>query len=347
MSADSTKSNATRNIIIAVTLVGLAAIAWTIADVFVIGFGAVVFASILRAMVEPLSRTTGWSHRTSLALVVIALVIAVTAMSWLFGKQAAQQFAQMGKQLPAAAQEFKAWLGESQVGRMVVDAVKDATQEGSPLAGAGTAMAVTLGGIAHLLLILFAAIYLAADPPLYRNGALRLLPPARRKQVGCALDDAGTALHKWLLAQMVVMAAVGLMTGSGLALLGVPLALSLGLLAGLLEFVPVVGPIVATIPGVLLAFTKGPQTALYVLLLYIVVQQVESNILTPLMQRWAVKLPPVLALLSIVAAGLLFGVMGVIFATPMAVVVVAMVKHLYVEDTLENGKPQAADRGVR
>lgn len=344
MTDDPKTSNAIRYIIIAVALVGLAAIAWTIADVFVIGFGAVVFGTILRAMVDPLSRTTGWSQRTSLTIVVIALLIVFVLMGWLFGKQAAQQFAQMGKQLPVAAEQFQTWLGQSQLGRMVIDAAKQATEEGSPLAGAGTAMAVTVGGIAHLLLIIFAAIYFAADPALYRNGALRLLPPARRKQVGRALDDAGVALRKWLVAQIMVMAAVGLMTGGGLALLGVPLALSLGLVAGLLEFVPVVGPIVATIPAVLLAFTKGPQTALYVLLLYIVVQQIESNILTPLMQRWAVKLPPVVALLSIVAAGLLFGVMGVIFATPMAVVVMAMVQHLYVEDTLENGKPAAAGR---
>jgi len=132
---------------------------------------------------------------------------------------------------------------------------------------------------------------------------------------------------------------VGTMTGVGLALIGVPLSLSLGLVAGLLEFIPVVGPILAAVPGVLLAFSAGPQSAAYAVLLYISVQQIESNILTPLVQRWAVELPPVVALLSIVAAGLVFGVMGVIFATPMAVVVMALVRHLYVEDTLEKNRP--------
>jgi predicted PurR-regulated permease PerM len=106
----------------------------------------------------------------------------------------------------------------------------------------------------------------------------------------------------------------------------------------------VVGPIAAAVPAVLLAFATGPQTALYVMFLYIAVQQIESNILTPLVQRWAVELPPVIALLSIVACGLLFGVLGVIFATPMAVVVMAMVQHLYVEDTLENGRGGAKNR---
>jgi predicted PurR-regulated permease PerM len=113
----------------------------------------------------------------------------------------------------------------------------------------------------------------------------------------------------------------------------------------LFEFVPVVGPIVSAVPGVLLAFSKGPETAVYATLVYIAVQQIESNVLTPLIQRWAVELPPVIALLSIVVCGLLFGVMGVIFATPIAVVVMAMVQHLYVEDTLEkNSGPKVPVR---
>jgi predicted PurR-regulated permease PerM len=244
----------------------------------------------------------------------------------------------MREQLPAAVERFQGWLEGSQLGRMAVDLAKKSSGDGLPLGNAGLAVGALLGGVGNLLLILFVGIYLAADPRLYRDGALRLLPPTRRPQVGRALNDAGTALKKWLVAQIIVMAAVGLMTGIGLALLGVPLSLSLGLLAGVLEFVPVVGPIVSAVPGVLLGFSQGPETAFYVLLLYIAVQQVESNLLTPLIQRWAVELPPVIALLSIVACGLLFGVLGVIFATPVAVVVMAMVQHLYVEDTLENGR---------
>lgn len=334
----------TRHVIIALALVAVAALVWTLSEVLVIGFGAIVFATVLRAMVGPLARVTHWSERASLTVVVLVLLLVLGAMFWLFGRQAAQQFAQMREQLPEAAEKFRAWIAESRLGQMALDAFKGATQGGGGVSGAGSIFTGAVGGIGNVLLIIFSGIYLAADPRLYRDGALRLLPPSRRGQVGRALDDAGSDLHQWLVAQIIVMAAVGTMTGAGLALLGVPLALSLGLIAGLLEFVPVVGPIVATVPGVLLAFAKGPQTALYALLLYIAVQQIESNILTPLIQRWAVALPPVIALLSIVACGLLFGVLGVVFATPMAVVALAMVKHLYVEDTLENGNSRAKRR---
>lgn len=332
-------TNATRYILIAIALLAVAAIIWTISDVLVIAFGTIVFATVLRVLAEPLARVTGWHERWALVAVVAALIGIVGMLFWLFGRQAANQFAEMREQLPVAAEKFQTWLADSKLGQMALDLFRQTTGGGDSAAKAGAALGATAGGIGTFLVILFAGVYLAADPMLYRNGALRLLPPVRRPQVGRALDDAGRALRKWLVAQIIIMIAVGLMSGVGLVILGVPLSLSLGLLAGLLEFVPVVGPILSAIPGVLLAFAVGPETALYVAILYVVVQQIESNILTPLIQRWAVELPPVIALLSIVACGLLFGVMGVIFATPMAVVIMAMVQHLYVEDTLENGHP--------
>lgn len=340
-------SSVTRYILIAVTLVALAILTWKVADVFVLAFGGVVFATVLQALAEPLAKRTGWSERLSLGVVLVGLLAVAVGTFWLFGRQAVSQFAEMREQLPAAFEKFQAWIAESTMGRRLVESLRDAAGEGNPLSSAGLALGATLGGVANLLLILFVGIYLAADPFMYREGGLRLLPPARRPQVRTALNDAGLALRKWLIAQLIIMSAVGVMTGVGLAVLGVPLALSLGLLAGLLEFVPVVGPIVAAVPGVLLAFAAGPQTALYVVGLYILVQQIESNILTPLVQRWAVELPPVVALLSIVAAGLLFGVLGVIFATPMAVVALAMVRHLYIEDTLEKKAPKSERSPMR
>jgi predicted PurR-regulated permease PerM len=339
-------ATATRYILIAIALLAVAVILWTISEVIIIAFGAIVFATVLRVLTEPVVRVTHWKDRWALMAVVLALTGLMALLFWLFGRQAAHQFAEMREQLPGALDKLREWIGGSQMGRLALDLFKKSS-EGSAVGGAGTALGATVGGVANLFLILFAGVYFASNPRLYRNGALRLLPPSRRAQVGHAFDDAGIALRKWLVAQIIVMAAVGIMVGVGLALLGVPLSLSLGLLAGLLEFVPVVGPVVAGIPGVLLGFAKGPEIAFYVLLLYIAVQQIEGNILTPLIQRWAVELPPVIALLSIMAAGLMFGVMGVIFATPMAVVVMAMVQHLYVEDTLENGRAEPKKRAAR
>jgi predicted PurR-regulated permease PerM len=337
----------TRYILIAIALVAVAAVLGLLANALVLAFGGIVIATVLRAMSVPLARVTGLRHRWSLSLVLLGLVVLFGLGTWLFGSRAATQFAEFSQQLPAGVAKLRATLEESPVGRAIVDAVDRALEEGSVLSGVGTVAGMLVGGTAHMVLIVFLGIYFALDPPLYREGALRLLPPVRRPQVRSALEDSGDALQKWVVAQLVIMVAVGVLTGVGLAIAGVPLALLLGVLAGLLEFVPVVGPIAAAIPGLLLAFTQGPETTLYAAIVYVVVQQVESNVLTPLIQRWAVELPPVLALLAIVACGLLFGILGVVFATPIAVVAVALIQHLYVEDTLENSKQKTKKNGGR
>jgi predicted PurR-regulated permease PerM len=116
-------------------------------------------------------------------------------------------------------------------------------------------------------------------------------------------------------------------------------AVALGLLAALLEFIPFVGPIVAAIPAVLIALTLSPELALSVVILYTVVQQVEGNVLQPIVQQYAVDLPGVVLIFSLIAFGTLFGVIGIIFAAPLAVVTYVMVKKLYVRETLGTATP--------
>jgi predicted PurR-regulated permease PerM len=135
-------------------------------------------------------------------------------------------------------------------------------------------------------------------------------------------------LHRWLRGQLIAMAIVGIATGVGLWALGVPFALSLGLLAGMLEFIAFIGPIAAAVPAILLGFGESPLTALYVALLYLVVQQVEAYVLMPLVQRWAVALPPALAILAVVVLGILIGLPGVLFAVPVVVAAIAIVESL-------------------
>jgi predicted PurR-regulated permease PerM len=338
-----TSRGVTRHLVVGVALLALAGIVWTISDAIVIAFGGVVIATVLLSLSLPLARVTGLARRWSLLVVIAGLVLLTALFCWLFGNEVAKEVAQFQQQLPDAVRKLQTWLEGSPAGTLVVDAIKQAVAGAEILNQAGVLVGGLLGATGNLLLIVFMGIYFASDPTLYRDGFVRLMPLARRPQVKRALNDAGTALRKWLVAQALAMVAVGALTGVALGVMGIPLALSLGVLAGLLEFIPVVGPILSAVPGVLLAFSVGPEKAFYAALIYIAVQQIESNIITPLVQRWAVKLPPVLGLLAIVICGLLFGVLGVIFAVPIAVAVMVLVKDLYVEDTLEHRRAEASD----
>lgn len=331
------QNNVTRQIIIAIALLALAVVVWRVSYVLVVGFGGIVLAAVLRAIAVPLSKKTGLGERWAVLVVVLILAIGAVALGWLFGQQVATQTTELQDQLPKAFDKLVGFVERTDTGKAAVEAVQDAQVDSKTLSNVGIAATAALGGIADVLLVLFLSVYFAVAPELYFFGALRLLPPKYRGRVGRAFRDAGGALQKWLLGQVIAMLTVGVLVGVGMAIVGVPLPLVLGILASLLEFVPVIGPILFSIPGLLLAFAKGPHTVMYALIVYIVVQQLEGNVLIPLLQRWAVRLPPVVGLLAVVAGGFLLGVPGIVFATPLAVVIMRLVQHLYVEETLENG----------
>lgn len=335
--------NPIRIILVTLALLALAVITWRISDVVIVTFGAVVGAATIRALADPLSRVFHLSDHWAISLVLLALVAVFSAAVWLFGGQMIGQAEQLRSSVPDAWNKLLAALNESQLGRALVESLRQSSTGSQTLANVGIATGVLAAAVMDVLLLVFLSLYLAYDPDEYVDGFLRLLPPPRRAQVKRALVDAGAALRSWLLAQLIAMAIIGVLVGVAMALLRVPLALLLGCIAGLLEFVPVAGAVAFTIPGVLLAFAKGPALALYALIAYVVVQQIESNVIIPLLQRWAVRLPPGITLTSVVVGGVLFGVMGVVFATPLAVVVMALVKHLYVEDTLEDPKAATAE----
>jgi predicted PurR-regulated permease PerM len=330
-------NSVTRQILIAIALLGLAVLLWRVADVLIIGFGGIVIAALLRALAVPLARMTGWRDRWAVLVVLSVGMIVLSGLIWLFGHQATTQTTDLLNELPVAFNRLIQTIQRSQTGREIVQSFQGALSQSNILSNVGIAAGAVIGGVTDIILVLFLGAYFAIDPKMYRTGALRLLPPHQRARVGDAMDDAAVALQKWLIGQAIAMVTVGLLVWLGLAIVGVPLPFALGLLAAVLEFVPVLGPILFSIPGLLLAFTKGPETVLYALLVYLVVQQLEGNVLIPIIQRWAVRLPPVVGVLAIVAGGLLLGVTGVVFATPLAVVAMRLVQHLYVEDTLENG----------
>ena len=195
----------------------------------------------------------------------------------------------------------------------------------------------TVQVIGGLLLIVFLSIYLAADPDLYRRGALALLPARRRERGAQVLDRIATVLRKWLVTQLIAMAVIGTVTTIALLILDVKAAFALGLLAGLFEFIPTVGPILSAIPGVAMAFLDSPEKAVYVAIVYWGIQFLENHILIPLLMKGGMDLPPALTVLSQALLALVFGFLGLMVAVPMLATVMVVIQMLYVEQLPARG----------
>ncbi len=321
---------------IGVAIIVLLVLLWYAIDVFLLLFIGIFVAVLLRAPADWLAARTGWSEGLTLGLVVFVLVALLAAGGFLFGRTVVDQSWQLTQQLPKVIDKVQERLRRTEYGKQVVEATEAPPPEASAqMVGKGLRLVgSTFAAFGSFVVVLFLGIFLAWQPQAYAEGFTRLFPQRRRKRAREVLDAIGHVLKRWLVGQMVLMAIVGTLTGIGLALLGVPFALPLALFAGLSEFVPYVGPIVAAIPAVLVGFAEGPQLALWVAGLYVAIQSIESYVLTPLIQHRAVFLPPALLLFSQVVLGVTAGPLGVIVATPLAAAGLVAVNKLYVEDVL-------------
>jgi predicted PurR-regulated permease PerM len=308
---------------------------WKLGDLLVVAFGGVVLAVALRALADLLVTRLRIPQRGSLLGALMLIVLLVAAVAWLAGGPLIEQLVKMRERLPAALETMTVWIHAHPVGRLGLQAWQEATADGVPWNRVAGIAGLTFGMLGNAALLVIMGIFLAGAPGVYRGGLVRLMPVPYRARVDEALGESGQALHRWLLGQSISMAFVGGAMALGLWLLGIALPLAVGLIAGLLGFIPFFGAIAGGLLAVLLAFMDGPSAALHVALLCVAIQQVEGHLLMPLVQKWAVELPPVLGIAAAVVFGALFGIIGVLFATPMMVVFVTLVRKLYVEDFLE------------
>ncbi len=335
----------TRRVMIVLLLAGLAVAAWQLARLLVLAAGGLLLAVVLRRISGGIARHTPLSHRWALVATLILAALLIAGGGWLVGHQLASQFQELGRTLSQGVDRIRELLDGTGMGDLLPGAAGESGARSASGGGFGLAAdgivgrivgttSVILEALAGALIVLFIGIYTAAAPDLYRRGVLLLIPKNRRAQGEQVLDDIGESLWRWMLGQFLSMLIIGVLTTVALYLLGVPMALALGLLAGLLEFIPILGPWIAAVPAVLVALTLGFDTALWVALAYFGIQQVESYLITPLAERWAVALPPALTVAAAMGFTLLFGFVGLLFATPIAVALTVMVRRLYVRDTL-------------
>lgn len=313
-------------------VLALAALLWLfgrLSHVLLLFFGVVTVAVILHSAADLVRKVIPLHSRAALAVVVCLIAALFICFVFLLGTQIAAQLSDLSRELPLAVNSVGSRLGITSLWGQVEEFGGSGWM--SDLIGFVPNL---VGMLASVILIVVGGIFLAADPKMYVEGFLKLVPVSHRDEVRQTAHAAGRALRLWLAGKLIAMAAIGAITTLGLSLLGVPSALALGLIAGLLEFIPFVGAILGFLPAGLVALQQDGLAIWWVLGLYVLVQQIENNVMVPLIQQHTVELPPVLGLFSIVALGVVFGPYGVIFGVPLTVVLLVAVKRLYVRGTL-------------
>lgn len=327
-------------VLVAGGAVGLALLASRVATTLLVVFGAILLAVFLNGLARLIVYNTGIKrYGLALSLATLVVVLLAVGIGLLLGPRIADQMGELSQRIPQAVQQLEERLSSFEWGRFVLSQTPDPSQmarrgtQGMFGSAAGS-LSMLLNVLANVAIALVVGLYLAATPGLYVAGLMHLVPKRHRDRAGDVLEGIGHALRYWLLGRFASMAVVGLLTALGLWLIGVPLALSLGLIAALLSFVPNVGPLLSVIPAIVIALMEAPIYAVYVAALYAGVQTVESYMITPLIQQKAVSIPPALLITFQVIMGVLFGILGLFLATPLVVTIMVVVQMLYVHDML-------------
>ncbi len=329
----------TRRVVVAVLItLGFLAVAyflWCSINVLLVTFAGALVALFLYTLSDWLSRKTELRHGWSLAMVVTILFLCAAGVGWLLASRLSAQVSELTRKLPESFATIREYLNQYEWGHSLLESTAPSA---SALAGnfsRVTGLASSVGEfLIALVVILFVGLFGAAEPQVYRSGLLRLVPPDLRPRTAEALDAIAYNLRWWLVGQVALMIIMWITTTIGLWLIGVPMAVALGVIAGVFEIIPYIGPWLSAVPAVLVALLLSPWHVLMVGGLYLGLHILEGYVVVPLLQRGVVEMPPAMTLVTQVLLGELAGLRGLVVAAPLVVAAVVLLKMLYVEDTL-------------
>ncbi len=309
--------------------------------VLLVVFGGVLCGIFLNGITRWFENWLPISYRWTYTLIVgLLLAFGVAGFSYM-GAQIAAQVAELSEQLQSAGQQLTARLEEYAWAKpyLAEDSNIGDMLSGGVLPTVMYSLQTSVWALTALAIVLCVGLYLAYDPDLYTEGVTRLIPPARRDSFRQLLRKIYTVLGYWIVGRLLSMTLVGVLTTIGLWILGVPLPITLGVLAALFTFIPNIGPILAAVPQALLALQVDVNTVMYVLVLNVALQTIESYLITPLIQQYEVMLPPALTIAAQVLMGALVGIMGVVMAAPLTATGMVVVQMLYIGRYLQDPEP--------
>jgi predicted PurR-regulated permease PerM len=299
-------------------------------NILLMGLAGVLIAVYFHGLADLIIGKTKMNRKFALAISIGGTIVLLGFMSWFIGSKIQRQVAELSNSLPGTMKLVRAKIAKTPVGEKIIEYTSGNNSQ-KLVDTATTFFSTSFGIIGDLYIILFLGIFFTADPSLYKNGLLFLFPAQKKSTGRIILKKIEIALKGWLKSILISILLITILVGVGLSMAGLPGTTVLGLITGVLEIVPNFGPVIAMIPGILLALTISTKTAVIVALIYIACQTIVGNIAVPLIQKKIIHIPPALTLLIQLIMGTLSGLMGIILAVPLLAITIVVVNELYVK----------------
>ncbi len=322
-------------------LLTLAIILFMIRPVFLVLallFAGLLLTILLDTLANLLKRKLHISRKVAISVILVLAILFISLGGWFAGNKIVKESTQLAKKIPKAITIIRNYLNQKEWGKSLLAFIPEADKfwsMGQGMIGELTGFfSGAVGFLSYLGFIIFTGIFMAVNPDPYKKGLIKLLPRDKKPLGREILSSIGTALRWWLIGRFISMTFVGLLTAAGLKIIGLPGVMILSTMTALLSFIPIIGPIGSFIPAALVSLATNPALIINVALVYISVQAIEGNLLTPIVQERTVSLPPVIMITSQVLLGLLMGIPGVAIATPLVLTVIIVIQKTYIQEFL-------------
>lgn len=301
-------------------------------SVFLLILAGTLISIFFRGISDFIMRKTKWKEKVCVTISILGTLLIVAGLFWLIGAKVQNQVTDLMETLPKTIENVQEKMHNSALGEKIINTLSTKNSTDKVQVFAGEFFQSTFGVFGDVYVILFIAIFFTIAPQSYIKGIVELIPVKGQKKANEVIDKLGRQLRNWIKGKLFSMFIVFVLTAIGLAIIGIPLWLVLALLAGLISFIPNFGPLLALIPAVLVGLMQSPQTAALVVGLYVLIQFVESNFITTLVQQKLLDLPPALIIITQLLMGALTGGWGLILATPIIVILIVLVQELYIKE---------------
>ncbi|WP_299714495.1 AI-2E family transporter [uncultured Tenacibaculum sp.] len=306
--------------------------------------GGVLIALIFNGISNGIKKLMPKLKKSIITSIVITIsFISISFLLYLLYPRVAEQVLDLKVELPEAINQVKEKVKSNEALSFIADAINQTTKNKDFTKNIKFFFNSIFGFFGDFYIIIILGLFFSMEPSVYVKGITVLFPLEKRSAVSKHINKIGTILQRWLVGKILSMLIVGVFTGIGLYLLKIPLALSLAIIATLSAFIPNIGPIIALIPALLIAFVKGEEYVLYVFVLYTGIQILESNIITPLIQREAISFPMALILIAQIVLGIFTGYLGLILATPVMAILLFLIKEIYIKGYIEKKEKALID----